>query len=72
MTRQPRRFVGHFYRVFKGQAQFGARGQCAADFPRTAEIVGHTVTWNRTKHYALANIALVGEAILLAMRTNVN
>ena len=25
---------------------------------RTAEIAGHTVTWNGTKHYALANMAL--------------
>lgn len=39
---------------------------------RTAEIAGHTVTWNGTKHYALANMALVGEAIMLAMRTNVS
>lgn len=38
----------------------------------TAEIAGHTVTWNGTKHYALANMALVGEAIMLAMRTNYN
>lgn len=37
---------------------------------RTAEIAGHTVQWNGTKHYALANVAIVGEAIMLAMRTN--
>ena len=37
---------------------------------RTAEIAGHTVKWNDSRHYLLANIALVGEAITLAMRTN--
>lgn len=38
---------------------------------RTAEIVGHTVKWNDKRHYLLGDIALVGEAITLAMRTNV-
>ncbi|MDE5837776.1 MAG: hypothetical protein K2H39_01855 [Paramuribaculum sp.] len=37
---------------------------------RTAEIAGHTVKWNKSRHYLLAKIALVGEAITLAMRTN--
>ena len=37
---------------------------------RTAEKAGHTILWNGQKHYALANMALVGEAIMLAMRTN--
>lgn len=37
---------------------------------RTAEIAGHTVTWNDKRQYLLANIALVGEAITLAMRTS--
>ena len=36
---------------------------------RTAEIVGSTVSYNGKSHYLLANVALVGEAILLAMRT---
>ena len=36
---------------------------------RTAEIAGTTVTRFGKSHYLLANIALVGEAILLAMRT---
>ena len=36
---------------------------------KTAEIVGHTVSRNDKRHYLLANIALVGEAITLAMRT---
>ena len=37
---------------------------------RTAEIAGHTVKWNNKRHYLLGDIALVGEAITLAMRTN--
>lgn len=37
---------------------------------RTAEICGNTLSSGNKKHYALANIALVGEAIMLAMRTN--
>lgn len=38
---------------------------------RTAEIVGHTVRWKDKRHYLLADLALVGEAITLAMRTNI-
>lgn len=37
---------------------------------KTAEIVGHTILWGNNRHYLLADIALVGEAITLAMRTN--
>ncbi len=37
---------------------------------KTAEIGGSTVSWFGKSHYLLANIALVGEAILLAMRTS--
>ena len=37
---------------------------------RTAEIAGSTVTWNGKSHYLLADFALVGEAIALAMRTS--
>lgn len=36
---------------------------------KTAEIAGSTLTWNGRSHYWLANIALVGESITLAMRT---
>lgn len=38
---------------------------------KTAEIAGSTVMWFGESHYLLANIALVGEAITLAMRTAV-
>lgn len=39
---------------------------------RTAEIAGHTIKLGMKRHYLLANIALVGESIMLAMRTNSN
>ncbi len=35
----------------------------------TAELAGTSVTYNHETHYILANLALVGEAIVLAMRT---
>lgn len=37
---------------------------------KTAEIAGHTVKWDYSRHYLLADIASVGEVITLAMRTN--
>lgn len=39
-------------------------------FLKTAEIAGSTLTWNGRSHYWLANVALVGESIVLAMRTS--
>lgn len=39
---------------------------------KTAEIAGTTISGKGRRHYLLADIALVGEAIMLAMRTNVN
>ena len=38
-------------------------------FLRTAELAGFSVTKNDKRHYLLADVALVGEAIALAMRT---
>ena len=37
---------------------------------KTAEIFGTTISWHKGRHYWLANLAIVGEAIMLAMRTN--
>lgn len=37
---------------------------------KTAEIAGHTIKMGDKRHYLLANVALVGESIMLAMRTN--
>lgn len=39
---------------------------------RTGELAGFTFTWGKKRHYMLANVALVGEAIMLAMRTATN
>jgi hypothetical protein len=38
---------------------------------QTGEIAGHTIQSGNKCHYLLANIALVGESIMLAMRTNI-
>ena len=38
---------------------------------KTAELAGSTITVKDKSHYLLANIALVGEAITLAMRTSI-
>jgi hypothetical protein len=37
---------------------------------KTAELAGFTVSNKNNRHYLLANVALVGEAITLAMRTS--
>ena len=37
---------------------------------RTAEIAGNTISGIGKRHYVLANLALVGEAVMLAMRTH--
>ena len=37
---------------------------------KTAEVAGGTMRWFDKSHYLLANVALVGEAITLAMRTS--
>lgn len=37
---------------------------------RTAEMAGQSVRFRGSRHYLLANVALVGEAIMLAMRTH--
>lgn len=42
------------------------------DILKTAEIVGQTIKNGTGRHYALANIAIVGEAIMLAMRTHID
>lgn len=41
-------------------------------FLKTAEMAGFSMTQKNQKHYLLANVALVGEAITLAMRTTTN
>ena len=40
------------------------------DILETAETAAHTVKFGDKRHYLLADIALVGESIMLAMRTH--
>lgn len=54
-----------------GAATFFEDDKVRTRILRTAEIAGYTITRGNKKHYALANLALVGEAVMLAMRTNV-
>lgn len=53
-----------------GSATFFNDTEFRKSLLRTAEIAGHTVKWNDKRHYLLGDIALVGEAIALDMRTN--
>lgn len=52
-----------------GPVTFFGDEQISKGILRTAEVAGTTVN-KHGRHYKLANIALVGEAIALAMRTN--
>lgn len=54
-----------------GCATFFHDWELRSQLLRTAEMAGTTVTWLGRSHYLLANVALVGEAIALAMRTSV-
>lgn len=54
-----------------GSATYFADTEFRNKLLKTAEIAGHTVRWGTGRHYLLADIALVGEAITLAMRTNI-
>lgn len=53
-----------------GSATYFADNDFRNELLKTAEIAGHTIKWGNSRHYLLADIALVGEAITLAMRTN--
>ena len=55
---------------FVGSATFFDDKSTRNKLLRTAETIGHTIKWGEKRHYLLANIALVGESIMLAMRTN--
>ena len=55
---------------FVGSATFFDDKSTRNKLLRTAETTGHTIKWGEKRHYLLANIALVGESIMLAMRTN--
>lgn len=55
---------------FIGCASMFGDKETRTRFLKTAEIAGSTLTWNEKSHYWLANVALVGESIVLAMRTS--
>ena len=56
---------------FTGASTFFNDSVIRKDILKTAEIAGHTIKLGEKRHYLLANVALVGEAIMLAMRTHV-
>ena len=53
-----------------GAATYFADNDVRSGILKTAEIAGHTVGIGDRRHYLLGNVALVGEAIMLAMRTH--
>ena len=53
-----------------GSATYFNDSSIMKDILRTAEIAGHSVRHDGKQHYLLANVALVGESIMLAMRTH--
>ena len=55
---------------FAGPATYFGDEKVRHDILTTAEAAGHTIVIGNKRHYLLANIALVGEAIMLAMRTH--
>ena len=57
---------------FAGSATFFDDTSTRNKILRTAETAGHTIKLGKKRHYLLANVALVGESIMLAMRTNYN
>ena len=54
-----------------GSVTYFNDGEVRRKLLKTAEAAGTTVSRGVRRHYLLADIALVGEAIMLAMRTNV-
>ena len=55
---------------FAGPATYFSDDEVRHDILATAETAGHTIMMGNKRHYLLANVALVGEAIMLAMRTH--
>ena len=55
---------------FAGSSTFFNDSEIRTEILKTAEIAGHTIQIGDKRHYLLANLALVGESIMLAMRTS--
>ena len=56
---------------FTGPSTYFCDTEVSGGILSTAEFAGHTIRLGSKRHYLLADIALVGEAIMLAMRTHV-
>lgn len=54
-----------------GSVTYFGDSKLRSQFLRTAEMAGSTIIFKDKRHYWLADIALVGEAITLAMRTTI-
>ena len=54
-----------------GSATYWEDAEVRNGLLKTIEIGGTSVSWKDERHYLISNVALVGEAIILAMRTNV-
>lgn len=55
-----------------GAATFFGDWELRSKILRTADIAGGTVHKGRSRHYRLGELFMVGEATMLAMRTNIN
>ncbi len=55
---------------FAGPATYFGDDEVRQNILTTAEVAGHTIMMGDKRHYLLANVALVGEAIMLAMRVH--
>ena len=66
---QSRQFQGTAF--FAGSSTYFNDTEVRNGILKTAEIAGHTIKMGNMRHYLLADVALVGEAIMLAMRTNI-
>lgn len=55
---------------FAGSSTFFNDSEVRTGILKTAEIAGHTIKLGNKRHYLLADVALVGESIMLAMRTH--
>ena len=55
---------------FAGPASYFDDSEVENSILQTAETAGHTIVMGHKRHYLLANLALVGESIMFAMRTH--
>ena len=56
---------------FAGSSTYFGDYNVRKEILATAEMAGHTIKIGNKRHYLLANVALVGESIMLAMRTHI-